>query len=484
MTNSTRVRRSVVALIALATAAAACGGSGEEGEDSGGGTAAVSGEPGAVGIGDPYYPEIGNGGYDVEHYSISLSYDPARPDIVGETEITATATQDLSQFNLDLVALSVDSVEVDGEVAEWSRVDDEVVVTPDSSIGADRTFKTVVEYSGTPTPLEDDLSPVGLGWNRLEDGSTFVLSEPDGARTWFPSNDHPSDKATYDFAVTVPGDLEVAANGRLESNDSDTEGTRIWRWSMDEPMATYLAAVSMGGYEIEEAAGPAGVEIRNFFPPDIAETASYDFARTGEMLAYFTEIFGAYPFEEYGALVVPTALFSALENQTMSLFGEDFVSGDRTSEPVIAHELAHQWFGDNVTPEVWSDIWLNEGFATYAEFLWFDHDDPAFDLDATMVGLTSLELGPIGDPGPDDLFSQAVYIRGALTVHALRLTIGDEAFFDLLKRWNDVYAYSNATTADLIEMAEEISGLELDESFDAWLDAPEFPTLPTPDSGT
>ncbi|MBT8241060.1 MAG: M1 family metallopeptidase [Acidimicrobiia bacterium] len=462
-------KRLTTLIVAAALLASACG-------------TDVAGEPGAAGVGDPYFADLGNGGYDVDHYDIAVRYHPRSPEIDATTTIEATATTDLSSFNLDLVGLTVDAVTVDGEEAEISRTDTELVVTPDDGIAEGKTFTVALEYHGEPTTGDLESTPIENGWIRLDSGATYVLAEPDGARTWFPNNDHPSDKATYTFRITVPDGVEVAANGRLEADTVADDGYRTWHWEMDEPMASYLATVVIGDYEIERTSSPEGVTIRNFFLPAEYDQAVSDFEVTGEMIDFFSEIFGPYPFDEYGAVTVPVLLRSALETQTMSVFGSDSVDGTGASERIIAHELAHQWFGDSVTPSDWSDIWLNEGFATYAESLWREHSDPDFDIDEEMAEVArrfGSRLGPIGDPGADDLFGISVYQRGGLTLHALRRTIGDDAFFETLQTWTAEQRHSNATTDEFIETAERISGQELDDFFVSWLNATNLPELPS-----
>ncbi len=441
-----------------------------------------NGEPGSAGVGDSYFADLGNGGYDVAHYDISVRYHPGSPEINATTIIEAVAKFDLSSFNLDLIGLTVDSVTVNGEPAKISRNENEMTVTPQGTIASGDTFTVTVDYHGEPTPGVLASTPLPNGWIRLDSGATYVLAEPDGARTWFPNNDHPTDKATYSFHVTVPDGMEVAANGRLVSSDTtDNDGNRTWHWEMDEPMASYLAMVAIGDYQIQRTTSPNGVTIRNFFLPDQYDMAVSDFSVTGEMLDFFSSVFGPYPFDEYGVVTVPAVLYVALETQTMSVFGSEAVDGLGSSEPVIAHELAHQWFGNSVTLGDWRDIWLNEGFATYAELLWFDHIDSDFDIDETIAGITQWgerKLRPIDDPGVDNLFGDSVYIRGGITLHALRRTIGDEAFFNTLRAWASEYKHASATTDDFIELAERVSGQQLDEFFADWLGADELPDLP------
>ncbi|MBN1632501.1 MAG: hypothetical protein JW990_22310 [Thermoleophilia bacterium] len=258
---------------------------------------------------------------------------------------------------------------------------------------------------------------------------------------------------------------------------------------MRQPLASYLAAVSIGEYELEESEASNGVPIRNYFASGLYGTARALFAPTGDMIAYFAKQFGPYPFEAYGVVVPMAATDAAMENQTMSLFGSDVLerlSSDATVRDVyLSHELAHQWFGNSVTITRWADIWLNEGFATYASWLWLEHDQGPRVLRAMVEESLSMLQGRdyplLTEPG-NDLFSANVYRRGALTLHALRLTVGDQAFLHILREWATRYQYANATTEDFValvkELASDVPPADLSGLFDAWLFRKELPALP------
>ena len=448
--------------------------------------AAVTGSPGA---GDPFFPSAGNGGYDVQSYEISLHIDPVSGRIAGTGVVTATALQDLAGFYLDLLGLDVSGVQVDGKTAPWDRSGQELKITCPATLEKGDTFKATISYSGVPAALSSKL--FSLGWQKVDD-TIFTLDEPQGAATWFPVNDTPADKATYTFHLTVPEAYTAAANGVLV--DTTVEGTdRTFTWQMDKPMASYLAAVDVGRFATETSASGGGVTIRNYFATDLATAGRDAFARTGEVIDYFAGIFGPYPFAAYG-VVVPDADTggAAMENQTLSLFGRDVVT-KRMTDPIagpifLSHELAHQWFGDSVTIEQWDDIWLNEGFATYASWLWLEHDQGPQALQAQVKQsrekLSKSAEPPPGRPGQADMFGASVYRRGALTLHALRLTVGDDSFFRTLRTWTERYKYCNADTADFIALAKEeapqVPPAEIDALFDAWLYQPELPTLPDP----
>ena len=437
---------------------------------------------GARGAGDSYFPDLGNGGYDVTHYALNLTIDPPSNQVTGIATISATTTQDLSRFDLDLLGMEVQTVKVDGNDATFSRDGGELVITPEKALASSTDFTISVLYRGSPEPRSTKALAVAVGWIATGDGS-FVISEPEGASTWFPVNDHPSDKATYTFHLTVPSGVIAVANGDLAARVQSADGkSTIFTYEERAPMASYLAQVAVGDYQIEESDGPNGVRIRNVFASPLAIPAKEDFARTPDMLQLFAQDFGPYPFDVYGALVVNDRTQLALETQTLSIFDATSVNGRSNDDVVAAHELAHQWFGDSVSLAGWKDIWLNEGFATYAEWVWREHTDGvpvATSAQRTHDSLPRQSDVLPGDPGVEHLFDvAAVYQRPAVMLQALRVTVGDDAFFTILRTYASRFAGKNATTADFIAVANEVSHRDLQDLFDAWLYRAPLPDLP------
>lgn len=428
------------------------------------------------GIGDLYFPDLGNPGFDIDHYTIELFVDPAGDSITGATTIEATAQTDLEAFSLDLIGLEVGGVEVDGQPALFSRDGAELLIDPPTTIAGGEGFAVTVSYSGNPVPqrLPGDI-PLDMGW--IDTGDTiYVVAEPAAARTWFPSNDHPTDKATFTFVITTPADLTAAATGTLVSTEAVDEGVRH-TFEMPDPMATYLASIVVGDLELISFGEASGIALRDYIPAGVDQPDS--FTRVGEMLEHFETLFGPYPFDEYGGVIVPN-FPAALEAQTLSVFGEGFVF-----EAVVVHELAHQWFGNSVSPRRWSDIWLNEGFATYSEWLWEEHVRGPEALERSVFrAYERSRLGqttPLADPGVDFMFDSPVYQRGALALHALRLRIGDDAFFETLRTYAQRFAYSTAGTLDFVAVAEEVAGSDLSDWAEPWLwrvELPPFPVAP------
>ena len=650
----------------------------------------ASAAPGrASGVGDPYFPDAGNPGYNVGHYALDIDYQPATDILTGRAVITATADTMLKSFNLDLDGLEVSAVSVNGSSAAFTRDGGELTITPTDKIKKGMPFITVVSYSGVPVSLD------GAGFLHTDDG-TLVIGQPRVASSWFPVNDHPSDKALYTIRITVPEGLEAISNGRLVSQH-DEGGSSIWLWNTDEPMASYLATATIGQFEVDaysadgiqywdaidpdlltpaitahtgsgvaysgrsdnaykrlqrtitvdpdspelsfwvdrdieadwdyaflevapagtdnwttlpdadgilaqgtgnaacsellplhpfldhylsvdaegqchpvgttgdwwvatgshdgweqwrfdlstwvgesldvsitlvtdyidprggvavdDVVAPGGVGSTSFEadgdaldgwtvpgaphgspgnmddwrtgdaavigPPSTGTLVQASFARQPEIVAFLEGYFGDYPFDELGGVVDDLAdVGFALEIQTRPIYSREFWSTQQNGDAVVVHEIAHQWFGDSVAVDLWADIWLNEGFATYAEWLWSEYEGTGtaqqiFDF---YYGEVWPEDDPfwtviIGDPGPDLLFDWAVYYRGAMTLHELRATIGDDAFFTLLTEWHAAHRDGNASIPEFIALAEDVSGQQLDDFFEAWLYTPDRPDV-------
>src|SRR5688572_156210 len=274
-------------------------------------------EPGAPGIGDSLYPHLGNGGYDVQHYTLDLTVtDVDTSDLMGKTTIDAKATQSLNSFNLDFIGFDITTVTLNGQPADYERSNQELTITPATPLAENESFTVEIQYQGSPEDMRSQAIPIQTGWITF-DGGVFVLSEPDGAATFYPVNDHPLDKASYTFRVTVPEPYEVAANGVLaETTDQGEMTTFVFEAS--EPMASYLVTINIDEFDLETSQAENGIPIRNYYPTELPEDIRKPFEIQDEMLVYFSDIFGAYPFEVYGALVIAEEFGAALETQTMS----------------------------------------------------------------------------------------------------------------------------------------------------------------------
>jgi hypothetical protein len=638
--------------------------------------------PGAPGIGDPYFPLDGNGGYQVNHYDLDIRYTPETDLLEGVAKITARATKGLSRFNLDFEGLTIRSITVNGRPAHsWSRDGGELTIRPKKAIPDGAKFVTVVTYDGVPEPF--GAPQFGLsGFIHTDDGA-LVVGQPDVAATWFPANDHPLDKASIRFKITVPEGLEAIANGRLKKQTT-AGGLTSWVWDAVEPMAPYLATLAIGefdidafkrggiqyynaldpdlffrigprtgdqyaisqqadltykrlartisvpaeggqlsffvardtelnwdfmfveahtvgqddwttlpdrnghtsqdtgnvcpfwlslhpflahyqtdngddtcsptgttgewhaatgasdGYEqwavdlgpyagkdvevsityasddiiqrrglfVDDVAGPGGQGTTSFEadsdpfdgwtvtgapagsepnandwitgtvddgPPSTGDIAAASLARQPEIIRFLEGFFGRYPFSTAGGIVDDLeGLGFALETQTRPVYSRDFFSDQLSGDAVVVHETAHQWTGDDLALARWQDVWLNEGFATYTEWMWSEHiggptTQDFFDFYTTRPADHPSWALTIGDPGPELLFDLPVYDRGAMTLHALRLRIGDNKFFHLVRQWIKRNRGGNVTTEDFIALAEEMGKQDLDAFFEAWL---------------
>lgn len=461
-------RRTALAF-ALLLSLTGCGDGGDEG--------GVRGAPGAPGLGDPYFPKAGNGGYDVEHYGLTLDYAPARRWLEGTAVVTARAGQDLSSFNLDLAGMKVERVTVNGRAARWSRAGQELTVRPPGGLREGAEFRTAVRYSGRPRTLTD---PDGSeeGWLRTRDGA-LALGEPIGTMAWYPGNHHPSDKALLDLRITVPEGLRAVSNGELKG-ESTAKGRTAFSWSTAEPMATYVSTVAIGRYEVRTSAAAAEPRSYVAVDPDQADASRAVLARIPEVTEWAEGVFGPYPFASTGAIVErPGDSAYALETQNRPVFPGAPDIG------LLVHELAHQWYGNSVTPRTWQDMWLNEGFATYAEWLWREeHGGPTaqetFDEryeEGEERGLW--EFPPGAPPDARHISGDPVYERGAMVLHLVRRTAGDRAFRSLLRGWAAQHRHGNASTAEFTEYVERrVPGKDFSAIWRDWLygeDRPERP---------
>ncbi|GAA1883110.1 M1 family metallopeptidase [Asanoa iriomotensis] len=444
--------------LAVATPAAATGGS----------------TIGSPGLGDPYFPLAGNGGYDVRHYALDLDYVRATNFLDGTAVITARATQNLTQFDLDLRGFEISSLRVDGAPARFSRDGQELIVSPRKMLRAGRTFTVRVDYAGTPTEVID---PDGSseGWVPTEDGA-FVVNEPQGSPGWYPANDNPRDKATFEFTVTVPKGITAIGNGKLISKRDHKDKT-TWRWREDSPMAPYLATVTNGVFELRISKVGKIPLYHAVDPVEVPEGAFERLAAEAEVITFFAQLYGPYPFTSGGGVVdhAPEVGY-ALESQTKSQY--DSTPGAGT----VVHEISHQWFGNSVSLTVWPDIWLNEGFAAWSEWIYDekhggDTAQQSFEASYARPATSSFwNRPPANVGGPQFMFGSAVYDRGAMTLQALRVKIGDKAFFDLLRDWYAKNRNGNVTTADFVRLAEKHGRQQLDAFFQTWLYQPGKPT--------
>ncbi|MFB9315781.1 M1 family aminopeptidase [Nocardioides plantarum] len=447
-----------------------------------------SGVVGAQTAGDTLFPHQGNGGYDVEHYQLRIRWSTSRA-ISATATITATTTQQpLTTYSFDLEGLTVTAVSVDGDPARFSRVASgdrhKLVVTPARPVSG--RFTTTVTYSGTPAAHTD---PDGSqeGWVDTGSGATsgvVALNEPVGAMTWFPNNNTPRDKATFSTTVTVPysaaagsQNRTVVGNGVL-SETSRSSTTQSFTWDQPRQQATYLSFVGIGPYVAAESDVPLtdGTTHEYSYRDSALSAATSGFTaargRLGEILTAIEGHYGTYPGSSTGVVVdrVPSGVSYALETQDRPFFPSQI------DEPTLVHELAHQWFGDSVSPADWGDVWLNEGPATFVETeVGAELDggkgtqDTYYDTWRSSSTASLWSVPAAGFDDPSELFGEQVYTRGAVALEALRSALGDDVFEDVMTTWLRTYGGRSATTAQFIAVAEQVSGQDLDAFFQTWV---------------
>lgn len=427
---------------------------------------------------DGYLRGHGDTTFSVRHYDLAIDYRLEGNRLDGRATITAVALEKTTLVTLDLFALNVTKVSVDGKApARYVHRRSRLEIRLRSPLAVGQEFTILVAYHGHPAPIPG--RDGDAGWEELEDG-VIVASQPHGAPSWFPCNDRPADKASYLISLSAPSDYHVVANGNLVSTHRGASRT-TWTYQQAEPMAPYLATVQIGRYVVHCL--DCDVPLHIVLPPARVGSLGPGFLLQPEMMAVFTELFGAYPFPCYTVVVTDDELEIPLEAQTLSIFGSNHLTEAWEHERLIAHELSHQWFGNCLTVSHWRDIWLHEGFACYAEWLWSEHterDSADKHARAHWARLNDLPQDLVlGDPGPDDMFDDRVYKRGALLLHALRLTLGDHHFIGLLRTWVARNAHGSVTTDDFVTLAESVSGRPLRPLFEDWLYQPDLPELPS-----
>ncbi|SNS71734.1 aminopeptidase [Rhodococcoides kyotonense] len=426
---------------------------------------------------DEYLPQNGNRGYRVSRYELDLEYKVESNRLAGKAKITAVTTATVAKFAFDLgPALRVAKVSVNGSRSvKFAQHRGKLKITPAKPIPSGAALVVTVQYSGTPKPINGFWGEVG--WDELTEGS-IVASQPNGAASWFPCDDHPVSKASYGITITTDSPYYAVANGTLVSKQTRASRT-TWVYEQPEPMASYLATVQIGPYVSHTtSAGP--VPMKAILPQRLRQNFEHDFGRQTEMMSTFERLYGPYPFAAYTVVVTDDDLEIPIEAQGLSIFGANHCSGTRYFERLVAHELAHQWFGNSLTLGKWKDIWLHEGFACYSEWIWAENSGGSSAKDKARRVHTMQRGLPrdlvLGDPGPAKMFDDRVYKRGALALHALRTTVGDDKFFPLIQEWTSKYRYSTVSTADFTDLASRYGCPRT--LWDEWLNQTQLPALP------
>lgn len=436
---------------------------------------------------DPYTPGHGTDQYSVSSYKLTLEYRVSSNRLDGRAEISGVIagpeTESVSSLVLSLAGLNVGRVTLNGErVRKVRSSNGRLTVSPADPLPGGSPFTLDIRYSGSPSPLSGTWGDVG--WEELTDGA-LVAGQPTGAPSWFPCNDHPRMKAAFTISVSTDAGYRAVCNGTLTSH-SVQSSRETWVYESPAPMATYLATVQIGRYQLAEIDDDGDVPQYVAAPAALLPAARETLSRQRSMMRTFTERFGDYPFPAYTVVVADDDLEIPLEAQTLSIIGRNHLSPEWETQRLIAHELAHQWFGNSVTVSSWKDIWLHEGFACYAEWIWSEESGSLSAARRARDAWAGLSAGPedirIGTPGPSDMFDDRVYKRGACALHALRETVGNKRFFATLREWTSRFQHANAGTADFISLANEVcadrSGFDAAKMLHPWLYETRLPELP------
>lgn len=435
-------------------------------------------DPTADDIADEAFSGLGDPRIDVLSYDVRVRADPGTPAITGQVRIRLVPRTDtpLRAFTLDLRGPTITTATIDGSPATVTADPDgdQVELTPATPLAVGRTVLVDLRYTGVPRASDFPLGAADVGWQQDQAGGWFTMAEPDGTSTWVPVNDHPSDKATWVITLDTPKGVTGVANGRLASSTT-RNGRTAWRWEMNRPIVSYTVIAAVGDYRLTTRTGPSGRTITVAVATAYPKTVDASFAAIDDILDYFTDTFGPYPYDDAGAIVVDAELGLALETTTRPLFGTEATYSDEIW--ALAHELAHQWWGDSVSLTTWRDLWLNEGFATYSDWLYQDHTGTQPLADSIRFA-EGVDREPVTSASAARGFTGAVYQGGALALQALRHQIGDDAFFETLRTWYRDHRDANATTDEFVATAARVSGQDVSEWRHTWLDSAPQPARP------
>ena len=417
------------------------------------------------------YPRLED--VDILHYRIRLEIGETGKAIQGETTILAEMLAvGRNVLPLDLGPLTVERVTVGGQNAAFAHRNNRLSITLGNDIAEGDTVAVIVSYRGEP------VDGLFIQANKFGDRSVFADNWPNRARHWFPGVDHPYDKATVEFIVTTPAAYDVVANGRMLERTAVSPERKRTHWRTDAPIPTYCMVVGAARFSIVRPGAWQGIPVSYYLFPGDRDAGTADFSRSTDMLAFYTGLIGPYPYAKL-ALVQSSTRFGGMENASAIFFSERSITGTKRNEAVVAHEIAHQWFGDSVTESDWHHLWLSEGFATYFGALFFEEADGDERFHEMLARSRSRYFdanrrapAPIFNPGITDLFdllNAYNYSKGGLVLHMLRGLMGDEAFFAGIRDFYATFRDQTVLTRDFQSVMETRLGEDLGWFFDQWI---------------
>ncbi len=424
-----------------------------------------------IGAASDGYPRLDD--VDILHYRIQLEIGESGRAIQGETTILAemqAGGRDV--LPLDLGPLTVDGVTVEGKNAAFAHRDNRLNITLGGGTAEGDTVTVIVSYRGEP------VDGLFIQANKFGDRSVFADNWPNRARHWFPGVDHPYDKATVEFIVTAPAAYDVVANGRMLETTAVPPGRKRTHWKTDAPIPTYCMVIGAARFSVVRPGSWQGIPVSYYLFPGDRDAGTEDFSRSTDMLAFYTDLIGPYPYAKL-ALVQSSTRFGGMENASAIFFSEHSITGTKRNEAVVAHEIAHQWFGDSVTESDWHHLWLSEGFATYFGALFFEEADGDERFHEMLARSRSGYFdanrrapAPILNPGITDLFdllNAYNYSKGGLVLHMLRGLMGDEAFFAGIRDFYAKFRDQTVLTRDFQSVMATRLGEDLGWFFDQWI---------------
>ncbi len=436
------------------------------------------------GIGDPTFSKLGNKGYLASHYDLKINYNPTSNLFVGDVKMDAVATTGLKTFSVDFTGFTIKRVRLNGATVPFTRTDAKLRIQPVKPIAKGEKFVLETEYSGNPKTAQSASLPPGMksGWISYPGGAVAVC-EPDLAHTWFPCNDHPLNKATFDVEVTAPSPFVSISNG---IGTAVTQNTT--HFVLDKPSMTCMVTVAVGKFASIKQKGLNDLPMTNYVPRGTEGQSQHSFDATPKFMKFLADRIGPYPFSSYGVVILPNEVTgvsmlmaaAAIETTSIPVFGPIGVGNPET----LCHELTHQWMGDCVSVRNWGDdIWWVEGFAQYSEWLFVEMTEGKSAYDQAVKAAYGQYSAPgkwlkPGHLTAQEMFGAPSYVGGALTYHALRKTLGDVKFYATIKAFIEKNRYGNGSTKDLIEVASKVAGRDMKPFFVTWLSGDTAPKLP------